>query len=387
MPKEISVVIDTGSESVRAGFTGEDKPKVRILNVVERLETKNGQGEKEKKKNSLYIGRVDLEDNVGVSKKEFRVTNPVVNGVVQDWDDLERVWRHCFHKIYAGEKNESVILTELPGNSKRVREEFTEIFFESFEVGKFYLGLQPVFGLYATGRTTGVVVDLGHQVSYAVPVYEGYALPHLIKNIGIGGETLNLHFRTLLEKNNGILIENKTILEKLKHESCYVAEDFDLELGQSTVSQKYELPDGKKIEIGYERILCPEALFQPMLIARTTTNSSEANSSFEGIHITTRQLVKECIAEQIKSSDLYENISLIGGCSEFKGIGRRMEKEMEQVIPKGKKCNVVAPKGRRYAAWIGASLLGAMDSFDKLFLLKQEYDDNGPSVIHTKCKI
>ncbi len=48
-----------------------------------------------------------------------------------------------------------------------------EIFFEKFNVPALYVSLQAVLSLYASGRTTGVVLDCGDGVTSAVPVYEG----------------------------------------------------------------------------------------------------------------------------------------------------------------------------------------------------------------------
>ena len=46
--------------------------------------------------------------------------------------------------------------------------------FEDFNVPAMYIKIQAVLSLYATGRTTGIVVDSGDDVTHAVPIFEGY---------------------------------------------------------------------------------------------------------------------------------------------------------------------------------------------------------------------
>lgn len=79
----------------------------------------------------------------------------------------------------------------VPLNSKKHREKITEIMFETFNVPNFYLANSAVLALYASGRTSGLVVSSGASVTHSVPIFEGYSLPHSIMKMDIGGETVS----------------------------------------------------------------------------------------------------------------------------------------------------------------------------------------------------
>ena len=57
-------------------------------------------------------------------------------------------------------------------NPKTNREKMTEIMFDTFNCPSFYVAVQAVLSLYASGRTTGIVLDRGEGITHTVPIYE-----------------------------------------------------------------------------------------------------------------------------------------------------------------------------------------------------------------------
>jgi actin-related protein len=56
-------------------------------------------------------------------------------------------------------------------NPSKHRKKIFEIFFEKFQVPAVFVAIQGVLPLFATGRTTGIVLDSGDGVTHVVPVY------------------------------------------------------------------------------------------------------------------------------------------------------------------------------------------------------------------------
>ena len=119
----------------------------------------------------------------------------------------ETVWEYLFDKqlgIYADNTYQNPVLcTEPPLNSKKNREWITQLMFEKFNVTAFYLMIDVVGALYATGRTTGCVLDVGDTCTNVVPVLEGYSLPHAILQEKFGGRDID-QYLVKLRADDGV---------------------------------------------------------------------------------------------------------------------------------------------------------------------------------------
>ena len=81
------------------------------------------------------------------------------------------------------------------------------VMFETFNMPAMYVAIQAVLSFYASGRTTGLVMDVGDGVSHTMTIYEGYARLHAIPRWNLAGSDLTEYWtRIRTERGNSVTI-------------------------------------------------------------------------------------------------------------------------------------------------------------------------------------
>ena len=345
---------------IQGGFAGDDEPRSIFPACINH--PKDGRNEK-------YVGATPVR-----CTPEY----PIKRGIIENWDDMESIWRHLFEtELKIDPSDFPVLLTETLFNPRANREKSTEIMFETFDIPSFFLAKQPVMSLYGSGRISGMVLESGAEVSLVAPIFEGVCLSNAANRIEFGGDRLTDYMVELLTKRGySFTTPDREMVRDIKEKIAYVTLDLDMAMANKTSNdwRAYELPDQKVIEIQTERFQCPEALFRPSLIGMANT---------PGFHKAINNAINKCDT-QIQD-DLFGNVVLGSGNTMFPGIADRLQKELCALIRPTTRLKVVAAPERKSSAWIGGSILGSLSMFGRMPITKAEYAENGPKFVHKKC--
>jgi len=380
-----AVVLDNGTGLMKAGFSGDDAPSAMFANCVGYHTKRNPRQEGEPE---YYIG-----DEAQEKRQILALKYPIDHGMVANWDDMEKIWRYTFEEklnCVVGAEDEAdedvrgVMITEPPSNPRADREKTTEIMFETFGVRRFYLALQAVLALYASGRTTGVVVDVGTGVSHTVPVYSGYSIPRAVLRNNLAGRDMTNYLCEILGEDRIALTtsaERETATE-IKEQLCYVAMDYEKELKGFKNTADFKMPDGNSVTIKDQRIRCPELLFTPGINDR----------EMPGIHELVNKTILRC--EMDVRKEMFGAVVLSGGSTMYPNFPERLELELQRLVPgDAVTAKVIAVPERQISVFIGAALLTGLSTFDEMWIPKESdpaydiygYDEVGASIVHQLC--
>jgi actin-related protein 2 len=380
------IVCDNGTGFVKCGFAGSNFPHAIFPSLVGRPVLRA-----EEKIDNVQLKDIMVGDEAAKVRNMLQITYPLDNGVIRNWEDMMYVWNYTFEeKLKINPAECKIMLTEAPMNPQQNRKKMAEVMFEKYGFRSVYVAIQAVLTLYAQGLLTGVVVDSGDGVTHIVPVYEGFALPHLTRRLDVAGRDVTRYLIKLLLLRGYVF--NRTAdfetVRQIKEKLCYVGYDMSLEkrLAQETtvLVEQYTLPDGRVIRVGGERFEAPEVLFEPHLI--DVDGGGMGDQLFDCINK----------ADVDTRPEFYKHIVLSGGSTMYPGLPSRLEKEIRKLylekVLKGKKenmskfvCRIEDPPRRKHMVFLGGAVLAEiMKDKDHFWMNKNEWHEQGEQVLK-KC--
>ncbi|KAJ4725435.1 Actin-related protein [Melia azedarach] len=214
---------------------------------------------------------------------------------------------------------------------------------------------QATLALYAARRTSGIVVNIGFQVTSVVPILHGKVMRKVgVEVMGLGALKLTGFLKLLMQQNNinfGSLYTVRTLKENL----CYVAVDYKAELTKDTQAS-LEIPGEGLITLSKERFQTGEILFQPHMADVRTMGLDQAVAL----------CMDHCHYAELAGDDAwFKTVILAGGSACLPGLAERLEKELRALLPPSisNGIRVISPPYGADTAWFGAKLIGNLSTF------------------------
>uniref|UniRef100_A0A0G4I0M6 Actin n=1 Tax=Chromera velia CCMP2878 TaxID=1169474 RepID=A0A0G4I0M6_9ALVE len=391
------IVLDNGSGSMKYGFCGEDMPRGVQASVLAnvKVETKEEDGQLDTT-SALKPREVMGDEALKYDSETAELRYALDRGLLREdsIDTLESFWEFALSKLLQGESEDlKVLLCDSPAVStkgmQKQREEMAKLMFEKFKVASLAIMNSAVLSLFSTGRSRGLVLEMGHGSTHAVPVFESYSIPHGTFGMDVGGADVTDELTRVFQgcpqygayenavskiqadnakKKNE---EDKTFfslnstMSQLKESLCHVAPmSLAHQLQQPDPADEehrsFELPDGTIIQLDQDvRYTPPETLFK----------------GEESLQSICKQAIETC--DMDFRTDLVRSVVLAGGNAMLPGLAARVRLELSRILSPDlvRQMEIVADPHRKYSAWIGGSMVASFSTFQQLFISKSEFEE------------
>lgn len=371
----VRLVLDIGGGTTKIGYAGSDSPLCQFASicldhrqalpasVLEHTEATSA---------DLLVGNEARKALAAAATRTGSITvlRPYDRGEVTGWEALARILQHALQQVRADAERTWILLTVAPTLTLATRKRLAALLFEKGRAERVCLANSSVAALLATGRTTGLVCEMGDTVTHVVPVFQGFALPHAVLKAAVGGNDVTKRLLRLLNEQqmrqrktskggSGAGAEEEAreeqgdfqldehhleLVRDIKEKLCYVRVNPDDEAEEAAArtdsrgsssggdsdgagsgaseSDIYELPDGQLVAVGPARYEAGELLFNPRLADLPEDTPSIPRMIYEAAMMCDPSL----------RQTMFNNIVVAGGASMLKGLPERLEREVQALL-------------------------------------------------------
>lgn len=361
-----AVIFDFGSAYTRAGIGGESYPRAIHPSII---------GTPKKERVILGVETINmLTGTEAKEKKDIVDITPLISSNERRFCEPEKLQYMLQDILVRDLKIETtgrgLLMTEKLNAPFTYKKEMAEVIFEKLSFTSLQAIPDSILSLYGSGRTTGTVLNVGHSISTASSICEGYLIEesifeskHCMRDTESNLQKIinDLYYDIARTQND--IAEKVHFLDSREFLNRYMKVRYD---GQEQSSdQEYELPDGSTI----------------------TTNSSTfdnlMNSFFEKSENREYNALDTLISNSVERSPiefrnlLLESVVLEGSCTTMEGFFERIQLAIKE---KDSKCSILETKNREALAWIGGAAITNLATFERNWISKEKYKEYGDSI-------
>jgi actin-like protein 6A len=437
-----ALVVDIGSSISRFGFAGEDTPKaVFDTTLGYSLEAQVSSSAASAMRDDTATSSFGTAEAVAaaprrrfytgrsqhVCRENMEILSPLQAGLVSDWEAVEALWDFALNRhLTVNAANHPLLIAEANHNTHAHREKLAKLAFEKYNVPAIFLAKEAPLAAFSAGKATALVIDSGSAITSTYAVNDGYLLHKASQRTSFAGDTLDLlnehisftskqqvltpRYQLKRELHRGEMLSRAAsaaelpanvsasyhrfqvleLLRDIKASVCRVSEaPFDPKQNSKVQRKSYDLPDGNILDLGPERFEAGEYLWGPLPAELQSLQAPEPNRvfAFNGLQQMCRDTVWACDPDMRK--ELVSNIVAAGGTMLSGGVTQRLSHELTSVFSdasfKVKILSVASNTERRFASWVGGSILASLGSFHQMWFSKKEYEDKGAVQLAHKC--
>ncbi|KAF8341998.1 brg1-associated factor b [Cantharellus anzutake] len=417
-----ALVLDIGTSTTRAGYAGDDTPRTVFSTTYGYVKESEPLADPGAPSNArLFIG-----DHVTEWRANMEVANPMKDGIIKDFTAVPSIISHAFvTKMDCSPAEHPVMVTEAPWNTPENRQRMAEILFEEFKVPAFYIANNAVLSSFASGKGTSLVIDVGKSMVSVTPISDGFVLRKGMSCSALPPQVQSTAFRILTTPSNHpiyprppiqllpyqLIASKKAVEIGRPHQAIFredrisqateswrqwaeareaeewiAAANAVIESGWTEVAaharppRHYEFPTGYNAMFAQDRFIPGEMYFKPP--AQTNPNVPRAPTIPEMITTTMQSVEPDLRAA------LLNHVVLTGAGSMMQGMSDRIFNELQQLFP-AQKIKMHAPGNpteRKYAGWLGGSILASLGTFHQLWVSAEEWQEHGASIVMQRCK-
>ena len=237
MTQAPACVIDNGTGYTKMGYAGNCEPQFIVPTLI--ATRPENAGNQHIRSKGAEIADLDFHigDEALKHSKSHSINYPINHGLIENWDNMEKIWQRCIFKYLRAEPEDHyMLLTEPPLNTPENREYTAEVMFETFNVPGLYIAVQAILALAASWtaqanpseRTlTGTVIDSGDGVTHVIPVAEGYVIGSCIKHIPLAGRDITQFIqKQMRDRGEPVPPEDAlNVAKAVKERYCYTCPD------------------------------------------------------------------------------------------------------------------------------------------------------------------